>query len=86
MMRRFLASPSGGTVDALDSKSSVREDVGVQVPPGAPHPFGMLSRVQSENERLPIAVKHAVDQDIRKIKIPAMRMEWRRILDIRPHI
>ena len=28
--------PSGGTVDASDSKSDVRKDVGVRVPPGAP--------------------------------------------------
>jgi hypothetical protein len=29
--------PCGGMVDAADSKSVVRKDVGVQVSPGAPH-------------------------------------------------
>src|SRR5262245_47713985 len=38
------ASPSGGTVDALDSKSSVRKDVGVQVPPGAPRRAARFAR------------------------------------------
>jgi hypothetical protein len=37
--------PSGGTVDAADSKSVVRKDVGVRVPPGAPNKINDLGRL-----------------------------------------
>jgi hypothetical protein len=33
----LMVCPSGGTVDAADSKSASCKGVGVQVPPGAPN-------------------------------------------------
>ena len=34
-----IVCPCGGMVDAVDSKSTVRKDVGVQVSPGVPYGF-----------------------------------------------